>query len=568
MAVTEEDVRRAYYASAGAPQSWWITELQMEPPALIVADEASGKIYRVPYEIEGAAVSFGNADEVASYSDVAAARGTGPVVVYASAEESRSVEIDAAGWDGAAAQTGLGDDPSPGAIKAMYALPGDTKTGSSLPHHEVSDGKVGAANPVACTAAIAAINGARGGLKGRSPAELKTAYGHLAAHLRSMGQNPPDFNAAALGDDEAGLAARLDRLRGIAAAAQGAVAAADADADDDVKHLVASLDATLDQASQLSASVDRSKVDEPTGQALDLITAAEAIADQLMDMLGIYDPDDADDDSNESADTSAAADTTDGAGDAGSAPVHGAFSGDHSHPHPAFGSQGGDATHEHVHSHDNNATHDHAHDTQAAAQPAAASTETGGDSGMGFEFTTEQMAAIRQRLGKKDGEPVTADDIAATMETPRAPAVAAAAGDSGTPEVTVPQIGDGTYLVDGEILRGYQDRAVAGDRAVHALHLAERDTIIAAAIGDGKFAQSRKEHFESLWAKDPEGTRSLVASLAPGLIPMGGPMGSSGDFSGDPDMPGDFEAQRAYLDLYPEDRKGGITPAPGVRAAR
>ena len=71
----------------------------------------------------------------------------------------------------------------------------------------------------------------------------------------------------------------------------------------------------------------------------------------------------------------------------------------------------------------------------------------------------------------------------------------------------VPQISDGTYLVDGDILRGYQERAVAGDRAVHALHLAERDTILASAVADGKFAQARKPHFETLWDKDPEGTR-------------------------------------------------------------
>lgn len=93
--VTEEDVRRAYYASAGAPLSWWIAELQMQPAALIVADEASGKLYRVPYTVEGSAVSFGAAAEIAAYSEVAAGRATGEVVVYASAEESRAVEIEA-----------------------------------------------------------------------------------------------------------------------------------------------------------------------------------------------------------------------------------------------------------------------------------------------------------------------------------------------------------------------------------------------------------------------------------------------------------------------------------------
>ena len=116
--ITEEDVRRAYYATAGPPQSWWITELQMDPPALIVADEVSGKIYRVPYEIQGAAVSFGSAAQVVSYSEVAAARATGDVVVYASAVESRDVE---AGWPG---ESPAGDDPDDGLYAQFYPTAG------------------------------------------------------------------------------------------------------------------------------------------------------------------------------------------------------------------------------------------------------------------------------------------------------------------------------------------------------------------------------------------------------------------------------------------------------------
>ena len=98
MPITEEDVRRAYYASADPPYTWWIAELQMEPPALIVADSDSGKLYRVPYRVDGDAISFEAAAEVARYSEVAAGRATGLVVVYASADESRTVTV--AAWDG------------------------------------------------------------------------------------------------------------------------------------------------------------------------------------------------------------------------------------------------------------------------------------------------------------------------------------------------------------------------------------------------------------------------------------------------------------------------------------
>ena len=40
---------------------------------------------------------------------------------------------------------------------------------------------------------------------------------------------------------------------------------------------------------------------------------------------------------------------------------HGPMTGTHSHPHPAYGSQGGDATHEHEHTHDGDAHHGHSH---------------------------------------------------------------------------------------------------------------------------------------------------------------------------------------------------------------
>lgn len=45
---------------------------------------------------------------------------------------------------------------------------------------------------------------------------------------------------------------------------------------------------------------------------------------------------------------------------------HDAFTGTHSHSHPAFGSQGGDENHSHEHAHDGDANHDHAHSENAA----------------------------------------------------------------------------------------------------------------------------------------------------------------------------------------------------------
>jgi hypothetical protein len=66
----------------------------MNPAQLIVADQSDGQLYRVPYEVDGDGVTFGAADPLESYADVAAGRETGPVVAYASAEESRAVMND------------------------------------------------------------------------------------------------------------------------------------------------------------------------------------------------------------------------------------------------------------------------------------------------------------------------------------------------------------------------------------------------------------------------------------------------------------------------------------------
>jgi HK97 family phage prohead protease len=99
-------------------------------------------------------------------------------------------------WDGPAAVKALGDDPGKVQINALFAIPGDTKTDSSLPHHDVSDGKVGAADKDGCIAAIAALNGGRGGVSA-SQAEKNKAYSHLASHLRAMGETPPEKQFAA-----------------------------------------------------------------------------------------------------------------------------------------------------------------------------------------------------------------------------------------------------------------------------------------------------------------------------------------------------------------------------------
>jgi HK97 family phage prohead protease len=81
-----------------------------------------------------------------------------------------------------------------------------------------------------------------------------------------------------------------------------------ADPDDDPGPLLASLDATLDSAVALAGEFPRESLPEPVAQALDLLVGADALVDQLMDLLGVYDPDDDDQgDQGEGPDQSGAA---------------------------------------------------------------------------------------------------------------------------------------------------------------------------------------------------------------------------------------------------------------------
>lgn len=100
-------------------------------------------------------------------------------------------------WDADTNVKRLPDDADADALRQVFAWLPDadpTKSAAKLPHHEVSeDGQPGAANLTACSAGIAALHGARGGTT-IPEADTRGVYDHLAAHLRSGGQEPPEFD--------------------------------------------------------------------------------------------------------------------------------------------------------------------------------------------------------------------------------------------------------------------------------------------------------------------------------------------------------------------------------------
>lgn len=73
---------------------------------------------------------------------------------------------------------------------------------------------------------------------------------------------------------------------------------------------------------------------------------------------------------------------------------HEPVNGSHSHPHPAYGSQGGDAMHSHTHTHDDDAAHRHAHDAPAGDSTSSRSTTATLALCRHFGWTPEQAEAL------------------------------------------------------------------------------------------------------------------------------------------------------------------------------
>ena len=186
VAVTEEDVRRAYYATSVDP-TWWISELQMHPTQLVVSS-GDGKLYRVPFQIEDSdtkAIHFDDAEELADYAALTASR-SGTVVTYASAAESRSV-VDAA--DGKKPKAPYGD--------VEYADPGyldedgnqASKSGKpGQKRYPIDAGHV--------QAAWSYIN-QKDNQSGYTPEQLSSIMGKIKAAMKKHGHDVSDDSKAA-----------------------------------------------------------------------------------------------------------------------------------------------------------------------------------------------------------------------------------------------------------------------------------------------------------------------------------------------------------------------------------
>ena len=220
-------------------------------------------------------------------------------------------------------------------------------------------------------------------------------------------------------------------------------------------------------------------------------SAAEALADQLMELLGVYDPDDA----------------------AAGGP-HGSYTGTHSHPHAALGSQAGDMSHDHSHAHAGDAKHNHAHAGAGSKSKAKTKgTGPGRKGGSDVEFTDEQKAALRAQLGLAEDAELDEAAIAA--------GVAALADKNATAMAAASRkLPSGVIAVEQEAWDNMNKRVQAGEAARAAQLRDQRDTVIQAAVRDGKLSPARRKHWERLWDADPDGTREVLAGLAKNVVPV------------------------------------------------
>lgn len=209
---------------------------------------------------------------------------------------------------------------------------------------------------------------------------------------------------------------------------------------------------------------------------------------------------------------------------------HGPFTGTHSHPHGAYGAQGGDQTHDHAHTHSGDAMHSHAH------AGAGATKKEGSD----VDFTDEQKTAMRAKLGLAEDAELTAEQIFAAM-TAEAPPAPVSAGSGKLP--------DGAVLIDKDVWEETQAQIRQGVQANAKMQKSERDAALEKAISAGKFRRDRLEHWQRVWDADPASAKEVIAGLTPGAAV---PVNAVGQPGGDMD---DEEFYADYAQLFPAEYK-------------
>jgi len=141
---------------------------------------------------------------------------------------------------------------------------------------------------------------------------------------------------------------------------------------------------------------------------------------------------------------------------------------------------------------------------------------------------------LRERLGLK--AEASDEDVAAKLDAVLKNSEAPADEETETEEVEEEAAEEetsdapGTVTVDEEILNSLRADALAGRQARDQQQAEHRETVVTAAVRDGRISFARKADWLKNLEKDP-GAEATLASLAKGLIPVDGPQGYTGSLS-------------------------------------
>jgi ATP-dependent protease ClpP protease subunit len=142
--------------------------------------------------------------------------------------------------------------------------------------------------------------------------------------------------------------------------------------------------------------------------------------------------------------------------------------------------------------------------------------------GTAMSLSDAATKALRAKLGitAEDADEATIlaalDEVLGEQAEPTPGGTTAPA----TPTAAAVKVPEGFKLVDAEGFESMKTDAELGRKAFEAQARKHRDDTIQAAISAGKFAPSRREHFEALWAVDAEGTEETIKALEAGVVPV------------------------------------------------
>lgn len=116
------------------------------------------------------------------------------------------------------------------------------------------------------------------------------------------------------------------------------------------------------------------------------------------------------------------------------------------------------------------------------------------------------MAGVRERLGVTDAE-ASEDAVLAALD----------GALTAQPQSTVPE---GTVLIDATVLAQIKADGEAGRAALEAQSKARRESIVAAAVKEGRISNANRDKWLAQLEKDEEGASELLASLEPNRTPV------------------------------------------------